>query len=205
MKPLNQLFEEIESHLMHDKTPSQFLNIVADNPLFQLYPFDMIYKLKTVKQSPTHHPEGNVWNHTMLVVDEAAKVKYKSKNMRVFMWSALLHDVGKYSTTKIRKGRITSYNHEKAGANLVEKFLTEFTDDKEFISNVAALVRWHMQILYVVNNLPFAAIPEMKEQVDINEIALLGKCDRLGRLNADIEKENKVIELFIQKCKSNNY
>jgi hypothetical protein len=33
----------------------------------------------------------------------------------------------------------------------------------------------------------------------------LGKCDRLGRLNADIEKENKAIELFIQKCKSNNY
>ena len=204
MKSLNQLFELIESHLIRDEVPSLFLNSIIDDPLFQLYPFDMLFKLKTIEQSPTHHPEGNVWNHTTLVVDEAAKVKNKSKDMRVFMWAALLHDVGKYSTTKIRKGKITSYNHDKVGANLVEKFLTEFTNGKEFISNVVALVRWHMQILFVVNNLPFANIPEMMKQVDINEIALLGKCDRLGRLNADIAKENKTIQLFIQKCKHNN-
>lgn len=204
MKPLIELFEIIETHLLNDETPSRFFNSIIDDVSYQIYPLDMIFKLKSVEQSPTHHPEGNVWNHTMLVVDEAAKLKKQSKDKRVFMWAALLHDIGKYSTTKIKKGRITAYDHDKAGAILVEKFLGEFTDDKRFIYNVSSLVRWHMQILFVVNDLPFANISEMKKQADVNEVALLGKCDRLGRLNPNIEKENKTIQVFLQKCKIQN-
>ena len=204
MESINQLFEKIELHLMEDERPSQFLNIISHDFLFTISPFDLLVKLKTVEQSPIHHPEGNVWNHTMLVVDEAAKVRKESKDSRAFMWAALLHDLGKSSTTKIRNGKITSYNHDKVGASLVKNFLMKFTDDAEFIDKVVTLVRWHMQILFVVNNLPFANIREMKQQVDINEIALLGKCDRLGRLNVNLRKENEVIQLFIRKCKSNN-
>lgn len=204
MESINQLFEKIELHLMEDERPSQFLNIISHDFLFTISPFDLLVKLKTVEQSPIHHPEGNVWNHTMLVVDEAAKVRKESKDSRAFMWAALLHDLGKSSTTKIRNGKITSYNHDKVGASLVKNFFMKFTDDAEFIDKVVTLVRWHMQILFVVNNLPFANIREMKQQVDINEIALLGKCDRLGRLNVNLQKENEVIQLFIRKCKSNN-
>jgi hypothetical protein len=39
----------------------------------------------------------------------------------------------------------------------------------------------------------------MKDHVDINEIALLGYCDRMGRLNADSSKEEKNIKEFIRK------
>ena len=204
MESIKQLFDAIELHLMEDACPSQFLNMISDETLFRMYPFDMLVKLKTVEQSPIHHPEGNVWNHTMLVVDEAAKVKNESKDSIAFMWAALLHDIGKYPTTKIRKGKITSYDHDRVGANLAKKFLTEFTDDDKFIDKVVALVRWHMQILFVVNDLPFANIREMKKQADVNEIALLGKCDRFGRLNVNRKKENETIQLFIRKCKSNN-
>ena len=204
MESIKQLFDAIELHLMEDACPSQFLNMISDETLFRTYPFDMLVKLKTVEQSPIHHPEGNVWNHTMLVVDEAAKVKNESKDSRAFMWAALLHDIGKYLTTKIRKGKITSYDHDRAGANLAKEFLTEVTDDDEFIDKVVALVRWHMQILFVVNNLPFANIREMKKQADVNEIALLGKCDRFGRLNVNRKKENEIIQLFMRKCKAND-
>ena len=200
METVEHLFETIESHLIHDTFPSRFLNNIIDNPIFKVYPFDMLSKLKSVEQSQKYHPEGSVWNHTMLVVDEAAKVKNRSKDDRVFMWAALLHDIGKYSTTKSRKGKITSYDHDKVGADMAYKFLNKFTEDKEFIFNVVALVRWHMQILFVVNNLSSANIQDMKSQVDIKEVALLGECDRLGRLNVDREKENENIKLFIQKC-----
>lgn len=200
METLEHLYITIESHLIHDTFPSKFLNNIIDDPIFKVYPFDMLSRLQTVEQSQKHHPEGNVWNHTMLVVDEAAKVINRSKDAKVFMWAALLHDIGKYSTTKIRKGKITSYEHDNVGADMADKFLNKFTKDKEFIFKVVALVRWHMQILFVVNNLPFANIKDMKSQVDIKEIALLGECDRLGRLNVDKEKENENIKLFIQKC-----
>ena len=160
----------------------------------------MLYKLKETEQSPIHHPEGNVWNHTMLVLDWAAKLKNKSQNEKVFMWAALLHDIGKAETTKNKKGKITAYNHETVGADLCVKFLQEFTTDKNFIKEVKNIVRWHMQILHVVKDMPFANIKVMKEETDINEVALLGFCDRMGRTNVDQAKEENNIKIFLQKC-----
>lgn len=42
----------------------------------------------------------------------------------------------------------------------------------------------------------------MKKQDDINEIALLGLCDRLGRNVKDRVQEEKIIHIFISKCKN---
>lgn len=194
------LFLEINTHLLQDEKPSQYLNQISKEPVFNEYPLNMLSKLKQTEQSPKHHPEGNVWNHTMLVIDEAAKVKGKVKDSKAFMWAALLHDIGKADTTKNIKGKITAYDHDKVGAKLVRSFLQEFTDDTSFIDTVSIFIRWHMQILYVVKNLPFADIKTMKQQVDIDELALFGMCDRLGRLNPNREKEEKNINLFIKKC-----
>lgn len=199
MNKKNISFQEINDHLLNDDIPSKYFNEICETLLFQEYPFELLLKLKSTQQSPKHHPEGSVWNHTMMVVDNAAKLKSKSNNKEVFMWAALIHDIGKASTTKLRKGRITSYDHDKVGAEIAVSFLEELTDDSDFIKKVSILVRWHMQILFVVNNLPFADIELMKQQVDINEVALLGLCDRLGRLGADREIEEANIATFIEK------
>jgi putative nucleotidyltransferase with HDIG domain len=201
MTKIQDLFSEINTHLLEDEQPSAYFNEISKLALFEEYPFNMLDKLKKTEQSPKHHPEGNVWNHTMLVIDQAAKVKDRSKDKRVFMWAALLHDIGKPDTTMIRKGRITSYDHDKLGAELTVKFLSEFTDEVAFIKKVSTLVRWHMQILFVINNLPFADVKGMKSSIDINEVALFGFCDRMGRTNAEREKEEENIKKFIEKCK----
>lgn len=197
-----QLFNEIEEHLLKDSKPSEYFNALLKTDLFRNeFPFTFVARLSKVDQSPKHHPEGNVWNHTMLVVDNAAQVRSKSSDMRVFMWSALLHDIGKATTTRLRKGRITSYDHDKEGERLVHEFLECFTEDKAFIDKVARMARWHMQILFVTNRLPFADINNMKKQVDINEIALLGFCDRMGRGNdQDVQEELETMENFIRVC-----
>ncbi len=194
------LLNEINNHVLLDEKPSFFLNSVVDTKIFKEHPFYMLYKLKATEQSPIHHPEGNVWNHTMLVVDWAAKLKNKSKDEKVFMWAALLHDIGKAETTKNMKGKITAYNHESVGADMCVKFLQEFTTDVKFIKKVVGLVRWHMQILHVVKDMPFANIKSMREETDINEVALLGFCDRMGRTKVDTEKEKNNIKVFIEKC-----
>lgn len=194
------LLYEINNHILLDKQPSTFLNSIVNTKIFKEYPFYMLYKLKETEQSPIHHPEGNAWNHTMLVVDEAAKHKNRSRDERAFMWAALLHDIGKAETTKNKKGKITAYNHESVGADLCVKFLQEFTTDDKFIQKVKGLVRWHMQILHVVKDMPFADIKSMKEETDIKEVALLGFCDRMGRTNVDILKEKNNIKIFLDKC-----
>jgi putative nucleotidyltransferase with HDIG domain len=194
------LLYEINNHLLIDESPSDYFNEIVNTPMFKCHPFSMLFRLKQTEQSPAHHPEGNVWNHTMLVVDQAAKKKLKSRDERAFMWAALLHDIGKPDTTKIRKGKITAYDHEKVGEALCKEFLREFTTDEKFIKKVSSMIRWHMQILHVVKDLPFADIETMKEDTDINEIALLGFCDRMGRTKVDMEKEMNNIEIFLRKC-----
>lgn len=199
---LDELYKEINDHLISDSIPSTYLEKVIDRPEFQLSPFHLIYQLKFTEQSPVHHPEGNVWNHTLLVVDEAAKRKNICKTPSVFMWAALLHDIGKPSTTKISNGKITSYDHDKVGARLAFEFLSRFTKDQFFITCVCSFIEFHMHILYVVNELPHGDVFKLIKEMDIEEIALFGLCDRLGRKNACFEKEENTIKQFIKKCKA---
>jgi putative nucleotidyltransferase with HDIG domain len=136
----------------------------------------------------------------MLVVDQAAERRNQSKDIKAFMWAALLHDIGKPPTTRKRKGKITSYDHDKEGARLAREFLSFFSEDEPFIGRVCSLILFHMQILYVVKGLPYADIPRIKAFGDIEEIALLGLCDRLGRLGYDRKNEENNIKLFLQKA-----
>lgn len=198
------LLYEMNNHLLMDEKPSEYFNSILESPIMKEHPFSMLSNLKNAEQSPVYHPEGNVWNHTMLVIDYAAKEKRKSRNEKVFMWAALLHDIGKPDTTRNKKGRITSYDHEKVGAVLAAEFLREFTTDEKFIRKVTSLIRWHMQILHVVKENGFADIPGMKEQTDISEVALLGFCDRMGRKGSDIGKERQNIAVFQKKCRDCN-
>ena len=195
---LSEIFHQIEQHLLEDARPSQALEQLFAQPLPA--EFDPLQRLKTTKQSPVHHPEGNVWNHTMLVVDEAAKRRGESKCPEALMWAALLHDIGKPDTTRVRKGKITSYDHEKVGVELARRFLSGFEADKVLTDRVCMLIRYHMQILFVVKDMPFADIKGMKEDTDVTEVALLGLCDRLGRLHADLAAEKANVRCFLEKC-----
>lgn|SRR3712207_62137 len=201
-----KFFKEFDYHLLNDEKPSMYFNdIKKDEELKKCYPFSFIFDLINVDQNPKYHPEGTVWNHTMMVIDEAAQNKHLSKDKKIFMWASLLHDIGKTPTTKIRKGKITSYNHDKVGKGMSIKFLEEFNCSEDFIKEVSALVRWHMQPLFVVKDTRFAQIEDMLRDCSLKEIALLSKCDRLGRGNlnkARKEEEIDSIKLFIEKVKS---
>lgn len=192
------LYYAAKKHLMQDEKPSGPLALLFDSPA---YPeFTLLYRMKTTKQSPVHHPEGNVWNHTMLVVDQAARLRGESNDPAAFMLAAFLHDIGKPDTTKVRKGRITSYGHEKTGAVLAENLLASFGEPSELVERAGMLVRYHMQILFVSKNFPFADIRGMQASADLYEIALLGFCDRMGRTGADRMQEEENICVFLQKC-----
>ena len=196
-------FFEFEKHLMQDDKPSDYFNELIQKEAFPAKdPFTMLTDLIGLEQSPVHHPEGDVWNHTMFVVNNAAMTKRLSKSPRALMWAALLHDVGKKETTKLRKGRITAYDHDRAGEKHVVRFIKTCGESEAFAREVGALVRWHMQALYASKNLPFFNPKAMLAQTDVNEVALLCLCDRLGRgpVSAEgIEKEQHQIAAFVEK------
>ena len=68
---------------------------------------------------------------------------------------------------------------------MTRQFLTYFNEEESFIAKVTALVRWHMQSLFVTKNLKYQNISGMLDEVNINEIALVSLSDRLGRGNLD--------------------
>ncbi len=196
-----ELFDKITNHLLTDKAPSKFITEISNQKDYQCYPFFMLWKLKETEQSPKHHPEGSVWNHTMMVLDEAALVKSKSTDVNAFMWAALLHDIGKPTTTRTRNGKTTSYDHDIAGERLSKEFLDCFSVDQELIEKISSLVRYHMHMLYVQKKLPFGDVKNMLQKVDIEDIALLCRCDRLGRLGSDRQKEEEEYIRFLNELK----
>lgn len=202
-----EIFYNIEKHLLNDDKPSVFLEEVLKDNLLDDYPFSMIKDLEEVGQNPKFHPEGNVLIHTMMVIDEGAKHREKSKNKRAFMWALLLHDIGKKSTTKLRKGRLTSYDHDIVGADMTVKFLTYFNEEEKFVNEVRGLVRWHMQSLFVTKDMKFQNIDDMLKDVDINEIFLVSLSDRLGRGNLnyrEIDDTRVEMEKFKEKISNFN-
>ncbi len=204
MIDFKQIFYDFENHLITDTQPSCYFNQIFENlPISTVYPFTMLNDLKKVNQSSKYHPEGNVWNHTMLVIDNASARKKQSHNPKALMWASLLHDIGKTSATKVRKGRITAYDHDKFGEKMSVEFLSALNADKKLIHKVSKMVRWHMQILFVVKELPFADIETMLSEVDLEDIALLSLCDRLGRGNMNndtISDEENNVKIFMEKC-----
>lgn len=209
MVNINDVYSDFDLHLMQDEKPSVYFNeLFKTDVLNEVYPFTLLKALINVNQSAKHHPEGTVWNHTMLVVNEAAHRKQQSENPRVLMWAALLHDLGKATTTVIRKDKITSYDHDIAGEILATNFLNVFIENVDFITKVAKMVRWHMQILYVTKGLPYAKVTQMKNDVSIDEIALLSLCDRLGRgkmSNERIDEAFASVKTFTKICKAYKY
>lgn len=200
-----EIFNKVNEILLKSNKPSKEIRRLIENGEFDKEPFEMIKKLENVEQNLKYHPEGSVLNHILLVVDKASEVKKLSENERVFMWSALLHDLGKLTTTKIRRGKITSYNHDVEGEKIGKNFLDMVSNDKKFNEDVSKMIRYHMQPLFYDKNLPFFDPQNIINDVKYKEIALLSFCDRLGRGNLSLEtinNEKKRIEKFKQYFKT---
>ena len=181
--------KELEEVLLTYEKPSRyFMNLKDDNNLDMKFP--EVGDLVGVIQSPIHHPEGDVFNHTMMVIDEAAKLKNKAKNPIGFMYSALCHDFGKVITTTTKEdGKIISYNHERAGLKLVRKFLDRTVKKQEnaFEDYVLNMVELHMQPNQLANqNSKLKSTRKLfKKSVCPQDLILLAKADALGRLVSD--------------------
>lgn len=199
-----ELFNEINKILLESTKPSDDFKRLIIEGKFNKSPLDKIKQLQNIEQNLKYHTEGNVLNHIFLVIDNASKYKELSKDKQVFMWSAFLHDIGKLTTTKIRRVRITSYDHDIEGETISLQILNELNDDVNFNKKVSKLVRYHMQPLFYDKNLPFFKPKQLFEETDYMEVALLSLCDRLGREDIDVEKEKEEklkIENFINYYK----
>ena len=135
---------ELEKALLKADKPSIFFNYLRK--MNQLdYWFKELKDVIDVPQNPQFHAEGDVWTHTMMVLDQAAKYRDKTENPKGFMLAALCHDYGKAVCTKVVDGRIRSIGHETEGLPLVEAFLNRITSETKLINYVLNLCALHMK------------------------------------------------------------
>ncbi|GAA0763031.1 MULTISPECIES: HD domain-containing protein [Clostridium] len=190
------MFNKISNILINYEKPSIEIEKLFNKEDFKKSSFNIISELEKIPQEKKFHPEGNVWNHTKMVVDVAAKINSFSSNAQIFMWAALLHDIGKITTTKFIKGRYRSYDHDKEGANITYRLL-ELYENMDFTKRVTEIVRFHMHHIYIIKKLPFSDIEGLLNSENFNDIILLFICDKLGRGNQNLsENKNNINEVY---------
>ena len=103
-------------------------------------------RLEAVEQDPGWHPEGNVWIHTMQVVDAAAKLRRSDLEMDLMLlWAAICHDLGKADTTSVENGRIRSLGHEERSAELADELLRSRVTRAAVRTGAVKLVGAHLR------------------------------------------------------------
>lgn len=107
--------------------------------------FPEVEMLIGVPQNSKYHMEGDVWNHTMMVIDEAAKYRDRSTYPYGFMMTALVHDFGKAICTEKKNGVYHAYEHETKGLTIVKRFLKRITNEKKLIHYVMNMTELHMK------------------------------------------------------------
>ena len=176
-----RVFEELKKALLHADTPSVFFEVMRECSQLELW-FPELIPLIDLPQDPSFHPEGSVWNHTMLVVDEAAKLRDQAENPLGLMLSAVTHDLGKAVTTEIRNGHIHTYNHDIEGVPIAEAFLRRLTSDKALIKYVLSMVELHMRPNLMASQ--HSGIKAMNRLFDRSEspgdLVLIARADCLG-------------------------
>ena len=135
---------ELKKALLQAKRPSVFFQVLRQMDQLDVW-FPELKALIGVPQNPVYHAEGDVWIHTMMVLDEAAALRHRAENPYWFMLAALTHDFGKAVCTEEKNGVLHAYDHETKGLPLVETFLRRITSESKLIKYVLNLAALHMK------------------------------------------------------------
>lgn len=109
--------------------------------------FHELAALRAAPQNPVYHPEGDAFEHTMMVLRAAAEVRDRAKDPLAFMLASLCHDLGKaVSTKKNEKGAWASIGHEHTGVPLCADMLTRLGVSKHTIGYVQSMCKLHMRV-----------------------------------------------------------
>jgi len=204
--PAERIWGEIEKLLMLAGRPS--IGLEAARALLVLDRlFPEIAATIDCPQEPEWHPEGDVFTHTKLCMDEAVKLVTdlnKPKRITV-MLAVLLHDLGKPLTTRIIDGRIRSMSHDEAGMEPARRVLDRMGVHTLAGYNVRA------QVLTLVNDhlrpgqfhregdrVTPGAFRRLARRVDMNLLYRVAKADSLGRGPASTSVSQ---EWFIERAR----
>lgn len=190
--PKERIYEEFKKLFLKSNKPSIGFELLRELGLLKY--FKELEVLINCEQEPEYHPEGDVWIHTLMCLDELAKILEKEKiedeyKKLYLFYGILCHDFGKPFCTKEINGKITSYKHESLGIEPTISFLEKLTNEKKFIEIVCSLVKNHLiPFQLYLSHSSEKAVKRLSLKVNIKDLCLVCLADCLGR---DLEDKCK--------------
>ncbi|HYE72317.1 MAG TPA: HD domain-containing protein, partial [Blastocatellia bacterium] len=210
--PSERIWAEVEKWLLQSRKPSIGLWTAYELGITEkLWP--QVHAMHGCPQDAQWHPEGDVFIHTGMVIDEARKLiddlPYAKKV--TVMLGAFCHDFGKPATTRVIDGRIRSLAHEEAGVPPTESFLEQlgvFTlDGYDVRSQVIALVANHLTPGHYFKSdakgekVSDGAFRRLAQRVEPELLYRVARADCLGR-TGDFKPDAE--EWFLKKVRELN-
>jgi poly(A) polymerase len=146
-----------------------------------------IERMKGVQQPPQYHPEGDVWTHTMMLLEHLERGASAT-----LAWGMLLHDVGKPATftppdPAKPSDRIRFNGHVEVGVAVARKILNRLRFSNEDAAQILALVQHHMQ---------FGDVMKMKQSTLKRFLRLPKFEEHLALHRADAASSNGDLRLY---------
>jgi poly(A) polymerase len=154
--------------LMEGRAREAFLLLDETGLLEQVLP--EISAMKGVEQPPQYHPEGDVFVHTLLLLENLPH-----PCSRTLAWGALLHDVGKPPTFRVAPDRIRFDGHVEVGVKMAEAICRRFRFSNDDTEQILALVDNHMRFADVTRMKEstlkkFLRLPRFEEHLDLHRM-----------------------------------
>jgi tRNA nucleotidyltransferase (CCA-adding enzyme) len=186
--PAERVWGELEKLLLQAERPSMGFQLALDLGIVgQVMP--ELLPMIGCEQEPEWHPEGDVWTHTLMVVDKASELNRDLDRPRriTVMLGALCHDLGKPPTTAVVDGRIRSLDHEQAGVeptvSLLNRLNIHSIDGFDVRTQVVGLVAHHLKpgAFHKAAYVSDGAFRRLAQKVDLELLARVARADCLGR------------------------
>jgi len=187
--PPERVWGEIEKLLLQARRPSIGLALAMDlGVVAKLFP--ELQALAGCPQEPEWHPEGDVWVHTLQVIDQArTRIEDLGRPAQIaVMLGAVAHDLGKPATTALIDGRIRSMDHEEKGVAPAAAFLDRLNvrtiDGYDVRKQVLGVTAQHLKPgswYKVRDEVGDGAFRRLAHKVDLELLARVAKSDCEGR------------------------
>ena len=208
--PADRVFGEIEKLLLKARRPSLGLALAREWGMLEAVAPELV-PMAATPQDPEWHPEGDVWTHTLQVVDEARALLEGLEDDRprqlAVMLGALCHDLGKPATTRFEEGRFRSRGHEEAGlpptTGLLERWNVFTRQGYDVRAQVLALVAQHLkpgQLYDDRERVSDGAIRRLARKCEPDLLYRVARADCLGRRPGRFEPV--AMEWFLERVKA---
>jgi tRNA nucleotidyltransferase (CCA-adding enzyme) len=205
--PPERVWGEVEKLLLLPARPSLgFTAALELGVIDRLFP--EMAALVGCQQEPAWHPEGDVWVHTLLVIDEARKRidDLPRAGQVAIMLGAVCHDFGKPATTAFLDGRIRSLGHEEAGVApalaLLDRLNLHSIDGYDVRGQIVGLTAHHLKPgawHKVREEVGDSAFRRLAQKVDLEWLARLAAADCRGRPG---EFDCTAMDWFLERARS---